>query len=69
MWPWVSRILSIVTPALAAAALIRGRSPPGSTTAAFIVAVHQISVQFCCSGVTGTIAARSGGWSVTTGLP
>jgi hypothetical protein len=45
--------------------MIRGRSPPGSITAAFIVAVHQRIVQFCWIGVTGTIAARSGGaaWS------
>ena len=25
-------------------------------------AVHQIRLQFCCSGVTGMIAARRGGW-------
>jgi hypothetical protein len=31
-----------------------------------MVWVHQISEQFCCSGVTGMIAARMGslGWSV-----
>ena len=39
----------------------RGRSPPGSTKAPRIVAVHHSKVQFCCSGVTGMIAARSGG--------
>jgi uncharacterized membrane protein len=27
-----------------------------------MVAVHQITVQFCCSGVTGTMVTRIGGW-------
>ena len=36
------------------------RSPPGSTSAALLVSVHQISEQFCCSGVTGRIAAFMG---------
>jgi hypothetical protein len=32
-------------------------------TAAFIVAVHQTTVQFCCNGVTGAIKADKGeGW-------
>ena len=31
-----------------------------TATAAFIVAVHQIRVQFCSIAVTGTIAARNG---------
>ena len=63
IWPCVSSTFSIVTPALAAAASILGRSPPGSMTAARIVAVHQSRVQFCWIGVTGTMAARSGGVS------
>jgi hypothetical protein len=32
-------------------------SPPGSTKAPCIVSVHHSSVQFCCNGVTGMIAA------------
>ena len=37
------------------------RSPPGSMNAPRIVLVHQIRQQFCCSGVTGMIAALRGG--------
>jgi hypothetical protein len=42
------------------------RSPPGSTSAPLLVCVHQNKVQFCCSGVTGMIAAFNGGWAVVT---
>src|SRR5262245_50445967 len=38
-----------------------GTSPPGSITAAFFVASHQISVQFCSNGVAGMMAARAFG--------
>src|SRR5947208_2471670 len=51
----------MVTPAWFAAALRRGSSPPTSMKAPRIVFVHQIKVQFCWNGVTGMIAARSGG--------
>jgi len=51
---------SMVTPACATAALSLSRSPPGSTSAPFIVLVHQINEQFCCKGVTGMIAAFIG---------
>jgi hypothetical protein len=44
------------------------RFPAGSMTAAFLVSVHQTMVQFCCSGVTGAIMARTGG-SCVTGRP
>ena len=36
-------------------------SGAGSTSAALLVLVHHSKVQFCCSGVTGIIAARMGG--------
>ena len=52
---------SSVTPALSRAPFNMSRSPPGSTSAAFMVLVHQISEQFCCSGVTGRMATRIGG--------
>ena len=61
IWPCVMRIFSSSTPDLATAALSLSRSPPGSTSAPLLVAVHQISEQFCCSGVTGTIPAFMGG--------
>ena len=41
--------------------LERGRSPPGSVKAPRIVFVHHSRVQFCCSGVTGMMAALRGG--------
>ena len=52
---------SIVTPTLATAAFNLSKSPPGSTSAAFIVLVHHTSEQFCSSGVTGIMPTRSGG--------
>ncbi len=51
----------MVTLCCAAAAFSRDKSPPGSTNAPRIVAVHHNKVQFCCNGVTGMIVAFSGG--------
>jgi hypothetical protein len=34
---------------------MRGRSPPGSMTAACRVWSHQTRLQFCCEGVTGMV--------------
>jgi hypothetical protein len=51
----VSRICLSSTPSRATAARSRGRSPPGSTTAASRVWSHQRIEQFCWKGVTGTV--------------
>ena len=61
MWPWVRRIFSTVTRCCAATASNRSRSAPGSVNTPRIVAVHQVSVAFCCSGVTGMMTDCSGG--------
>jgi hypothetical protein len=53
-----------VTPDWAIASSMFGTSPPGSITAARLVASHQISVQFCSNGVTGMMAARAFGCTV-----
>src|ERR1041385_1072891 len=39
---------------------MRGASPPGSTIAARLVAVHATIEQFCANGVTGTMVTLSG---------
>src|SRR5215475_15457780 len=57
IWPCVSQIFSTVTPVCLIAARIFGTSPPGSITTAFLVASHQMMVQFCSNGVTGTMTA------------
>jgi hypothetical protein len=68
MWPWVIQIFSTSSPCSAMALSSRGTSPPGSITAAFLVAVHQTMVQFCCSGVTGAMMARMGAGEVMRGI-
>ncbi len=60
-WPWVTQILSSSSPRLATSFTSPAASAPGSMIAAFPVLVHQTSVQFCCSGVTGTTSAPIGG--------
>jgi hypothetical protein len=55
MWAWVSQICFSVRPSGATAASMRGRSPPGSMTAASCVRSHQTMEQFCWKGVTGTV--------------
>src|SRR3989440_6386443 len=60
MWPCVSRIFSGVALSWSSAPRIRGRSPPGSTIAARLVAVHATIEQFCANGVTGTMVTLSG---------
>src|SRR6516162_9825234 len=57
IWPWVSQIFSTVTPVCLIAAKILSTSPPGSITTAFLVASHQMIVQFCSNSVTGTMIA------------
>src|ERR1700733_8044160 len=57
MWPWVSQIFSTVTLACLIAVWIFATSPPGSITTAFLVASHQIRVQFCSNSVPGTMIA------------
>ena len=47
MWAWVSQICLSCTPSCCTAASMRGRSPPGSMTAASIVRGHQTMEQFC----------------------
>src|SRR6476660_645206 len=39
---------------------MRGTSPPGSTIAARLVAVHATMEQFCANGVTGTMVTLRG---------
>src|SRR5229473_1526934 len=57
IWPWVSQIFSTDTLVCLIVARIFGTSPPGSITTAFLVASHQISVQFCSNSVTGIMIA------------
>src|SRR5215204_5968753 len=62
IWPWVSQIFSTVTPVCLIASWIFGTSPPGSITTAFLVASHQMMVQFCSNSVTGTMIAPALAW-------
>src|SRR5437763_2738701 len=57
IWPWVSQIVSSVTPVSLSAASIFGTSPPGSITTAFLLCSCQRIVQFCSNSVTGTMIA------------
>src|SRR5436190_23046299 len=60
MWPCVSRIFSGITLSFSIASRMRGASPPGSTIAARLVAVHATIEQFCANGVTGTMVTFRG---------
>src|SRR5262245_27972509 len=58
MWACVNRIFSSVSVSCRRTCSIRSKSPPGSTTAARAVFSHQITLQFCMNGVTGTTTTR-----------
>src|SRR5258708_34929696 len=69
MWPWVSQMRSIFTPDFGIASAMRLRSPQGSITTPRCGASHQIRVQFCSNGVTGTMVARAfGAWRTSARL-
>ncbi len=57
----MTQIFSSVSPREPTSLISPSASAPGSMIAALLVFVHQTRVQFCRSGVTGTISAPIGG--------